>query len=90
MNPKIRELAEKAGFCFWEDESWGPGEPGIDWSCDYTKEFESFVNLLLDEVLSVVEPKSKEMTNSPYDNGVINGKLLSGITLRKMFHKENW
>ena len=25
MNEKIKKLAEDAGFCYWQDEEWGPG-----------------------------------------------------------------
>ena len=49
MNNKIQQLAEKAGFIFWENESWGPGPGNIDWGGDYTAEFQEFVRLLVDE-----------------------------------------
>lgn len=30
MNKKIEELAREAGFTFWENEYWGPGEGHVD------------------------------------------------------------
>lgn len=57
MNKKIRELAELAEFVFWNgDESWGPpGENNIDWSADYSKEFEQFISLLVSDILLHVD-----------------------------------
>ena len=49
MNDKIRELLKESGFCFWADEPWGPGAGKIDWNCDYEKEFDRFVELLVTE-----------------------------------------
>jgi hypothetical protein len=46
MNNTIRQLAEQAGFCLWQNESWGPGPGHIDWSAEYTDEFRSFIELL--------------------------------------------
>jgi len=47
MNPRFRILAEECGFVFWQDESYGPGPGNIDWSQDYTKEFERYSNELI-------------------------------------------
>lgn len=47
MNPIIKQLAEEAGFCFWSDESWGPGEGHIDWGADYDDEFQKYSELLI-------------------------------------------
>lgn len=44
MQDKIKLLAQEAGFCFFSPEE-DFDEP-IDWSCDYTDEFEVFANLL--------------------------------------------
>jgi len=56
MNKKIRELAELAEFVFWEGEHWGPpGENNIDWSADYSKEFEQFISLLVSDILLHVD-----------------------------------
>lgn len=49
MNERIRFLAEKAGFVFWGSEEWKPEGAVIDWSCDYSKEFEAFTELLIKE-----------------------------------------
>lgn len=55
MNSQIRELAQKAGFCFWEDEEWGPGQDYIDWSCDYDDQFEIFCKLMVDQIAEKLE-----------------------------------
>lgn len=56
MNPRIKELAEDAGFCFWtSEEEWGPGEGYIDWSADYTEEFQKYTDLLINECLKALE-----------------------------------
>jgi len=47
MNPRFRILAEECGFVFWQDESHGPGPGKIDWSQDYTKEFERYSRELI-------------------------------------------
>lgn len=55
MNPVIKQLAEDAGFCFWEDESWKPHGAIIDWSADYDKEFQKYTDLLINECLTALE-----------------------------------
>lgn len=52
MNERIRFLAETAGFCFWEDESWKPEGAVIDWASDYSKEFDIFVKLIISECMN--------------------------------------
>ncbi len=49
MNKRIQQLAEQAGFVFWQNESWGPGPGNIDWGGDYKDEFAEFVRLLVNE-----------------------------------------
>ena len=49
MNTLIKTLAKQAGFVFWTDEDYGPGSGNIDWSCEYSNEFNTFVQLLIDE-----------------------------------------
>lgn len=56
MNPIIKELAEEAGFIFWQNESWGPGEGHIDWSAIYDREFQKYTELLINECLKALEP----------------------------------
>ena len=55
MNPRIKELAEQAGFCFWEDEEWKPHGSIIDWSAQYDKEFQKYTELLINECISSFE-----------------------------------
>jgi len=58
MEKRVKELAEQAGFCFWGDEPWGPGEGNIDWSCNYSQEFEKFVELMKQEQLDKIQPNA--------------------------------
>jgi hypothetical protein len=55
MNPKVRELAEKAGFIFWQDEEWKPQDAVIDWSTQYDSELEKFTNLVIQECIDKIE-----------------------------------
>lgn len=47
MNPVIKQLAEDAGFIFWQNEEWGPGPGHIDWSAIYDKEFNKYTEYLI-------------------------------------------
>ena len=63
MNDRIRELLVQSGFCFWADEEWGPGPGKVSWDCDYEKEFDKFVELLVQEcatIAALVEYKGGE------------------------------
>ena len=55
MNERIRFLAEKAGFVFWGSEEWKPEGIVIDWSCDYSKEFDTFVELIVSECAEIAD-----------------------------------
>lgn len=50
MNDNIKELAKRAGFVLWGNESWNPGDV-IDWSSRYDNEFVKYTQLLVNEVL---------------------------------------
>jgi len=52
MKKLIEDLAEEAGFIFWDEHEIGDG---IDWSCDYTKSLEDFVELIVAECVDAVE-----------------------------------
>lgn len=66
MNERIKLLAEQAGFVFWGEEPWGPGEGQIDWSSNYTKELNKFVELLVKDCAETVE-KLKFSPEGPSD-----------------------
>jgi len=67
MNERIRFLAEKAGFVFWGSEEWKSEGDVIDWSCDYSKEFETFAELLIKECANeLIKWKDEPF---PYDPG---------------------
>lgn len=53
MNERFMKLAKQAGFCFWEDEHYGPGPGNIDWSSDYTVELEKFAEALIRDVVDL-------------------------------------
>ena len=42
LSPRFKSLAKECGFVFWNSEPYGPGPGNIDWSCDYTSEFEKY------------------------------------------------
>jgi len=42
LSPRFKALAKECGFVFWGNEPHGPGPGNIDWSCDYTQEFEQY------------------------------------------------
>ena len=50
----IKELAEKAGFIYWQDETWGPGPDFIDWSSNYDNELAKYTELILRECTEVL------------------------------------
>ena len=50
MNENVKELAKRAGFVLWGNESWNPGDV-IDWSSRYDNEFIKYTQLLVNEVL---------------------------------------
>ena len=51
MNDTIKKLAIEAGFVFWQDEPHGPGPNTIDWSCDYSNEFDRYSKLLVEQTI---------------------------------------
>lgn len=55
----IKELAEEAGFVYWQDESWGPGPNFIDWSSNYDNALAKYTVLVVRqcaEVANKAEP----------------------------------
>jgi hypothetical protein len=50
MNKKIKKLLNKAGFIFWGEEPWKPAGAVIDWSCEYDRDMELFVKLLVEDI----------------------------------------
>lgn len=45
MNDTMIKLAKEAGFVFWEERD------SIDWSCDYSNEFDKYSKLLIEETI---------------------------------------
>ena len=71
MNPRIKQLAEDAGFCFWEDEEWKPHGAIIDWGADYDKEFQKYTELLIKDCISLVQPS---VHHEAYPSSYIGGE----------------
>ena len=46
MNERFKELAEKAGFVLWGEETWTPGD-AIDWSSRYDDELVKYTDLVI-------------------------------------------
>ena len=51
MNDTMKKLAIEAGFVFWNNEPHGPGPDNIDWSCDYSNEFDRYSKLLVEQTI---------------------------------------
>lgn len=49
MKSEYKELAKQAGFIFWANEDWKPDDAVIDWSCDYDKELEKLIELVIEK-----------------------------------------
>jgi hypothetical protein len=60
MNPRFKALAEECGFVFWNNESHGPGAGLIDWSTDYTNEFEHYSRELILWTITAYQNQLKE------------------------------
>jgi len=57
MNKRFEQLARKAGFVFWKNETHGPGPGHIDWANNYDQELERFAELLVAECARVASSK---------------------------------
>lgn len=51
MNSKMIDLAKRAGFVFWQDDGYSAGVDTIDWSCDYSNEFDRYSKMLIEETI---------------------------------------
>ena len=61
MDPKIKELAKRAGFLMWEDREWNLWEPCIDWSCFYYDEqLIKFYELAREQFLNELKEETKK------------------------------
>lgn len=86
MNERIRFLAEKAGFVFWGSEEWKPEGAVIDWSCDYSKEFELFSELLVKECAVLLEKEG--VANYDEDTDVYNKLIQESKWIKEYFGVE--
>lgn len=58
MKEKIKQIAEQAGFVFWQDEFWKPEDEVIDWSSSYDNELEKMVELVVRECLNILNTRN--------------------------------
>jgi hypothetical protein len=56
---KTMELARRADFCFWEDETWAPEFQAIDWSSDYDNQLVELVRLVVRECAETASADSR-------------------------------
>lgn len=73
MNERIRALLKEAGFCFWEDEEWGPGVGYIDWGSGYDEQMNKFITLLVNECARLADGVCEA-----YDAPGTQGKIIKG------------
>ena len=93
LPPHLLKLAKKAGFCFWEDEHYGPGPDHIDWSSDYTDCLEAFAKLIAEECAKDAEKiaKKHQKVEEVYSAGKKAGALECAEKIRKKFKiKREW
>ena len=50
MNENVKDLAKRAGFVLWGNESWNPGDV-VDWASSYDNELVAYTRFLVNEVL---------------------------------------
>lgn len=83
MNKHVKKLAKKAGFVFWDkDADWGPGPDHIDWSCDYDKELEKLVKLIVTDCADTIE-NMKFTTEGPSSEVKYQRVLAANAILEK-------
>jgi hypothetical protein len=55
IRPEYLGLIEQAGFSFWQDEPWGPGENRVDWSMNYDEEIQELIRLVVNECIDMLD-----------------------------------
>jgi hypothetical protein len=73
MNDKVKELAEKAGFVLWGDETWNPGDT-IDWSCRYDDELVNYTDLVIQMCADHIMGSSDRYRKEYFANKVLELK----------------
>ena len=85
MNDKLKQLASKSGFVFWESEEWGPGSSYIDWGSEYDKEFVDYSKLFAAEIIEFIQAKITTLTQDEIDMIFSNFGLQNKIVESKAF-----
>jgi hypothetical protein len=68
MNERLKDLAEKAGFVLWGEETWNPGDV-IDWSSRYDDELTKYAELIVRECIKLCEHESNDDEYDQFDMG---------------------
>ena len=76
MKQLIEDIAKAAGFIFWSEEEIGDG---IDWSCDYTKELENLVELIVAECVDAVEESDTQHALTSFTLGIAGASKAKAI-----------
>jgi hypothetical protein len=75
MNDKVKQLAERAGFVFWNNEEWKPQGETIDWSCSYDKELEKFAELIIKECCDVLSSQVIFHSGYGYNQNMLHDRI---------------
>ena len=88
MNKKIKKLAKKSGFIFWnKKDDWRPLDgSGIDWSSDYDEELELFAMLVVAKGIKKIEKNIMQMEKTMFVDGT--NDYMSGQVLGLLYAKE--
>lgn len=79
----FKRLAKKAGFCFWNNESWKPVGAQIDWANAYDKELKVYTEKVIKVVFDSIK---KEIVLTDYQAEIIDcvkSELLEGFKKEK-------
>ena len=94
MNKNIIDLAEQAGFDFWGDEHWNPGDT-IDWSSRYDNQFAKYSESLIREVLLLQQNGTDVLSHFCLAN-IVNKETVEIeltdqelLTLMRMAHEQD-
>ena len=76
MKQLTEDIAREAGFVFWGEDEIGDG---IDWSCDYTKAIEDFVELIIAECVDAVEKSDTHHAATSFTQSIAEASKTKAI-----------
>jgi hypothetical protein len=87
MKQLIEDIAKEAGFVFWGEEEIGDG---IDWSCDYTKELENLVELIVAECVDAVEESDTHHAYTSFTVSIADASKAKAVkAIKDRFYGKN-